>query len=241
MRNPDLTPRQRTFLDKLVEVYREQKAPVHYTDVASRLGVNRFSAYDMLKVLENKGFASSSYAFAAGHAGPGRSLVVFRPTRKATSVPGMVSDTSGGEYRLSEDWHGLRERVLGKLHAALSMNPKDAVNDLLARLPEARSPLAYCTEMIGILLVNMRRVKARAGALSPYRILVTLKTSGLGLEALPGLSMGASLADQDDGSPSLSERLLDHIQRYQTSLSRLNAEARTVLTDFLDEALKAID
>jgi Mn-dependent DtxR family transcriptional regulator len=58
-----LTPRQQAFLDKLFELYREFKQPVHYSIVADKLGVNKFSAYDMLKVLEEKGVAASDYVF----------------------------------------------------------------------------------------------------------------------------------------------------------------------------------
>ena len=67
-----LTPRQQTFLDKLFELYRE-KGPVHYSTVADKLGVNKFSAYDMLKVLEEKGVAASDYVLSDDQAGPGRS------------------------------------------------------------------------------------------------------------------------------------------------------------------------
>jgi energy-coupling factor transport system substrate-specific component len=84
-RTSRLTPRQRAFLDKLFELCREHQGPVHYSAVAEHLGVNRFSAYDMLKVLEKKGLAASSYALAAGHSGPGRSMVVFEPTPQAAT------------------------------------------------------------------------------------------------------------------------------------------------------------
>ena len=241
MASPELTPRQRTFLDKLLELYREENGPVHYTAVAAQLGVNRFSAYDMLRVLEEKGFVSASYALAAGHSGPGRSMVVFAPTPLATTVASPVAAAARGEHRLGEDWQGLRTRVLARLRDARGKNPRDAVADLLARLPEARPPLAFCTEMIGILLLNLRRAKDRAGSLSPSNVLRALKSSGVGLETLPGLSVGATLADQDGSSPSLSERLLGHVHRYQTSLARLSAEARTALTEFLEEALEALD
>ncbi|HSR33115.1 MAG TPA: helix-turn-helix domain-containing protein, partial [Anaerolineae bacterium] len=95
-----LTARQRAFLDKLMELYHEHQGPVHYTDVAQGLGVNRFSAYDMLKVLEEKGFAESSYALRsaesgmAEHAGPGRSMVVFAPTPLAAADSGPGFDES---------------------------------------------------------------------------------------------------------------------------------------------------
>jgi len=62
-----LTPRQQAFLDKLFELYRESNGPIHYTVVAERLGVNKFSAYDMLKLLEKKGVAGSSYVLGHDH------------------------------------------------------------------------------------------------------------------------------------------------------------------------------
>ena len=74
-----LTPRQRTFLEKLRDLYRERRGPVHYSAVAERLGVSKFSAYDMLRVLEKKGVAGSEYLLSTERSGPGRSQVVFFP------------------------------------------------------------------------------------------------------------------------------------------------------------------
>lgn len=235
---PKLTPRQSVFLAKLLELYREHKAPVHYTDVAERLGVNRFSAYDMLKVLEKKGFASSSYALAAGHSGPGRSMIVFAPTPLATTALA----TSPGEVQLGEEWQGIRERVLAKLREAREANHREALNDLLARLPDAKAPLAFCTEMVGILLLNMRRAKARAGGFNPFRALTALgaNTDG-GLETLAGLSVGATLSDDDEASRSITQRLLDNARRYQAHLPKLSEESRLALIQFLEDALEALD
>jgi hypothetical protein len=233
-----LTPRQSAFLDKLLELYREHKGPVHYSDVAARLGVNRFSAYDMLKVLEKKGFATSSYALAAGHSGPGRSMVVFAPTPQASTMlsPKLEID------RLDEDWSNVRERVLRKLQEAQETNYRDALNDLIARLPEAKAPLTFCTQMIGALLLNMERAKARGEELNPFRVLATFRADDhAGLETLAGLSVGATLSADDESSSSITQRLLDQALRYQTSLSRLSEEARTALAQFLEEALDTLD
>jgi hypothetical protein len=237
-RIPKLTARQRAFLDKLQELYREHKAPVHYSDVAKRLGVNRFSAYDMLKVLEKKGFVSSSYALAAGHSGPGRSMVVFSPTARAKSSP----SASPGTTRLSEDWPTVRERVLSKLREAREANYREALSDLLARLPEATAPLDFCTEMVGALLLNMQRAKAHASGLSPFRALAALRSNGsAGLETLAGLSVGATLSEDDEPNASLTQRLLDHAYRYQANLAKLSTEARAALAQFLEDALEALD
>ena len=74
-----LTARQRAFLDKLLELYRERKSPVHYSDVAERLGVNRFSAYDMLKVLEKKGFTLFHLVAQAPNGSTTRRLLSLKP------------------------------------------------------------------------------------------------------------------------------------------------------------------
>jgi hypothetical protein len=228
-----LTSRQRAFLQKLQELCSAQSGPVHYSVVAEEVGVNRFSAYDMLKVLEKKGMATSSYALGPGRSGPGRSMVVFEPTPRAVVVLGLD---------LGEEWQGVRARVLGKLREARETNPRDVLSDLVARLPEVRTPVAFCTEMIGALLLNMQRARARAGALSPFRVLAALRANGsAGLEALAGLSVGVSLNAEDEDSPSLTEHLLDHARRYQATVSKLSEEARSALVEFLEEALEALE
>ena len=232
-----LTARQRIFVEKLLELYREGGGPIHYSELATRLGVNRYSAYDMLKVLEEKGYVVSSYALDAGHSGPGRSMVVFAPSPQAIDLRSVPEDVQP-----DEEWHSLRERVLGRLRQARGANVREALSDLLARLPEATTPLTYCTEMTAALLLNMQRARARAAGLSPFRALAALRSGGAtGLEALAGLSVGATLAAEDETSTSLTQRLLDQARRYQANLERLSEEARSLLVQFLEEALEALD
>jgi len=235
-----LTPRQYAFFTKLQDLYQEHQRPVHYSEVAERLGVSRFSAYDMLRVLEEKGLALSGYALAADHSGPGRSMVVFSPASPAVLGSGGRSDNLGQD--LVEDWPTTRERVLGWLREARNANHREALNDLLDRLPDAQAPLSFCAEMIGALLLNMRRVKARAGMLHPFRALAAILSSGgANLETLAGLSVGATLSADDEFGPSTTQRLLAQMQRYQASLSRLGHEARQVLAQFLEEALQVLE
>jgi DNA-binding MarR family transcriptional regulator len=239
-----LTARQRVFLDKLLELYQEHRGPVHYSDLAERLGVNRFSAYDMLKVLEKKGFASASYSLRSAaltvseHPGPGRSMVVFAPTSQATELLGDVK----GTVQPGEDWQSVREQVLEKLRHAGRANPRQALSDLLARLPEASAPLTFCTEMIGALLLNMKRVRTRAGSLNPFRILATMRTDDAAeLETLAGLSVGITLSEDDEENRTLTQRMVSYVHRYQANLSRLSEDSRAALVRFLEEALEALD
>lgn len=165
-------------------------------------------------------------------------MVVFAPTSQASGALAPGAE----DVRLGEEWHGVRERVLSKLREARDADHREVLNDLLSRLPEAKVPLVFCAEMIGVLLLNMRRAKARAGGLNPLRALTALRANGdAGLETLAGLSVGATLSADDEASPSLTQRLLDHARRYQASLSRLSEDARSALIEFLEEALEALD
>ena len=56
-----LTRRQETFIHRLLDLYRELDGPIHYSLLAERVGVSPFTAYDMLRLLEEKGLVTSEY------------------------------------------------------------------------------------------------------------------------------------------------------------------------------------
>ncbi|MBN1991452.1 MAG: hypothetical protein JW953_02025 [Anaerolineae bacterium] len=226
-----LTPRQQTFLDKLFELYRE-KGPVHYSVVAKDLGVNKFSAYDMLKVLEEKGVAASDYILNDEQAGPGRSQVVFYPTHKAARFLTQLRD----EMR-NNDWQGVKERILHRLEETRQSNPVDALREAISRLPDAKTPLNYCAEMISVLILNVERL--RDHNLRP--ILDTVSTKGqIGLGALAGLSLASTLSNDDADDTSLTDKLLTHTKRFQTQLSEMSDESITKLSAFLNDAMSVM-
>ena len=232
-----LTPRQQAFLDKLFDLYREFGGPVHYSVVAERLGVNKFSAYDMLKLLEEKGVAASSYVLGEEHTGPGRSMVVFYPTHQAAKFLTQLRD----EVLHSDEWDQTRERLLQRLREARESNYADTVKEILARLPDVKTPLVYCTEMIGVLLLNLAYASQKVGELIPFRTLTNLTASGeVGLGTLAGFSLGSLLSNPDE-DPSLVSKLVSHTKEFQTYLGELSEESINRLTTFLQDALKAFD
>ena len=58
---------------------------------------------------------------------------------------------------------------------------------------------------------------------------------------LAGLSVGATLSTEEENGRSLTQRLLENAQHYQTNLGRLSEEARSLLVQFLEDALEALD
>jgi len=227
-----LTPRQRAFLNKLMDLYHEHQGPVHYSIVAEKLGVNKFSAYDMLKLLEKKGMAHSDYILAAEHAGPGRSMIVFYPTQQAASLLPQLT----GDININEEWQQVKERILQRLRETKSANHRELLNEILTRIPERKAPLIYCTEMITALLLNLNRAKEKASDMNPFKALSSLGSTGeVGLGALAGLSLGSTLTEKAD--VSLRDKLLSYTKGYYAHLLSLSEEAKASLSDFLQEAL----
>ena len=224
-----LTPRQQTFLDSLFELYRELKGPVHYSVVAEQLGVNKFSAYDMLKVLEEKGVAASDYVLSSEQAGPGRSQVVFYPTHQAAQFLTQLKE----EMRYNADWQRAKERILKRLQNAQESNPADALREALSNLPDTKAPLNYCAEMVSVLLLNIERMRDKN--ITP--VVENLANRGqLGLAALAGLSLGTSLTETS-GDNTLREKLVAHTQRFQNQLADLSDESVNKLSAFFNDAM----
>lgn len=232
-----LTPRQQAFLDKLFDLYREFGSPVHYSVVAKRLGVNKFSAYDMLKLLEEKGVAASSYVLGDDHTGPGRSMVVFYPTYKATKFLTQLRH----EVLNGDEWYQVRERLLQRLKETKESNYTEAVREILSSLPNVKTPLIYCSEMISVLLLNLAYASQKAGELISYRTLTSLTAGGeVGLGTLAGFSLRSLLSTQDE-DPSLNDKMMRHTKEFQSYLSGLSEDSINRLTSFLQDALKVFD
>ena len=229
-----LTPRQLAFLDKLVELYGQTQEPIHYSVIATELGVNKFSAYDMLCLLTEKGLARSEYVLSSDNPGPGRSLVVFAPTDLGTAnstppKPDMVN---------KEDWLANRQDMLEILNRTEDDSSRDEMQVILARLPDTPSRLTYCAQMITALLMNLSRANLQASipkANLLQSINALIASGEVGLSTLGGFSLGASLNQRIDSS--LLDDLFAHTKRYQSCLLTLSEDSRAILTEFLREAL----
>ena len=231
-----LTSRQRAFLEKLFDVYHSHRQPIHYTTLARALGVANSTSYEMLKLLEQKGYVSSEYRLADGHAGPGRSMVLFRPTMKALRLFRHLAGT-GIKH---EDWDAVKERVLSRLAAEGLPDNEDLLSDLMAAIPESEDPLAYCGRVVAASLVSIRgQVLSRIQGLSLFRDMISEDTANLDiLDMLPGFALGVSCALR--GSSSRLSRLAEYAKRYQSYLRQLDEEARLRLLRFSREVMAAL-
>ena len=82
-----LTGRQRQYLEETISLQAENSGEsIHYSALANRLGVSTISAYNMLRVLEQKGCLRSCYELSG--LGIGRSSVLFEVTSTGRNLAG---------------------------------------------------------------------------------------------------------------------------------------------------------
>jgi len=226
-----LTFRQKAFLDKVLDLYHEMREPLRYSLVADRLGVSKSTAYDMLRLLERKGLVAAEYVLPKETSGPGRSNVVFFPTAQAAEVFSQLTTGISEE----EEWKKVKARVLNGLRQGEAPEYNDLLRDLLAMIPEARSPLVSCAEITTALLISLKEAKYNLAPDSPVGILLSTSSSKLGMGILTGLAAGFMLADKV--SRRFFPRFEQYAERYARSLDQLRPEALETLHNYTQELM----
>lgn len=227
-----LTPRQREFLDRFVDIYREMRKPVHYTLVARKLGVGNVTAYEMLCLLEKRGLVMREYVL---NKGPGRSTVNFYPSRGALAMlQKTVTDT-----RIGQEWYVMRAQTLEALQGAREEDLESLLNQLLRRLPRRSSPLLLMADLVTAVMLAFYLLHRKAQRQDFVKPLRGLGLPGeVGLRALAGLMVGIAMAER--ANRALVEAFLQHAARFNAYLSELNQEARQALTEFTGEVMEAL-
>ena len=137
----------------MIELKREFASPVHYSLLAERLGVSPFTAYDMLCLLEEKGYVTSEYQLPADKCGPGRAERVFYPSEMAQAQHQQIVDLFGGER---PDVEALKTFALEKLRKGETPD-QELTEQMMARLvPTGHGEVRYCTEVITIAALRLR-------------------------------------------------------------------------------------
>jgi len=230
-----LTGRQKSFLSQFLDLYRESREPLHYTDLAQQLGVSKITAYDMLRLLEERGLVQSEYVLRGKGQGAGRSSIVFRPTSQADA---LFAELSGGVADLEEC-----ETAKGHILEALASGEEgyqDLLEEILARLPSRQSPMLYAAEMVTATILSLQQLREDASESSRFDKLRALGLPGeAGLSALGGLAVGLSFVERINRR--LINLLISYTGRYQEILSRLGAENKRRLENFAREVIKIVE
>ena len=204
--------------------------------MARRLGVSKVTAYDMLRLLEERGLVQSEYILRGKGQGAGRSSIVFRPTLQADA---LFAELAGGVGGLRE-WDTVKRRILEALQAGKKEGYQDLLEKILARLPSRQSPMLYATEMITAVTLSLQQLRGEASAPGLFDKLRSLGwPSEAGLSALGGLALGLSFVERVN--QRLIGRLLSCAGRYQEAIASLSVENKQRLASFAGEVTRIIE
>lgn len=229
-----LTGRQKDFLSKFLDLYREADHPLHYVVLADRVGVTKIAAYDMLRLLEEQGLVTSEYVLPEG-GGPGRSSIVFSPTEKATI---LVTQLAGERWDTAE-WDEVKEHILTVLREGKGTDYQSLLEEILLRIPERKSPMLFVAEMLTAAILSLNQLREEAAARGLFENLRALGFPGeLGLNALAGLTLGLTMVEK--ANRRITTLLLSYTQKYQDHLAKLSVDNKKRLSDFAQEVMKIV-
>ena len=125
-----------------------------------------------------------------------------------------VEKATGGK------WDDVKARILTNLSKGKADDYQDILNELLAKIPEPRSSLVRCAEVITALLLHLREAKQELTEPSSVDVLLKAPASKLRMSILSGLILGLSHADQQ--TQWLLGRYQEDAEKYQAALQELN-------------------
>ena len=228
-----LSSRQREFLSNLLDLYREAETAVHYVDVAQALDVRPVTAYEMMRLLEDKGLVRSETVRPQGHRS--RSVVVFSPTERATALlPELTGDTLS-----KQEWERAKAGILQALEAGKDTDHQSLLDELLLRIPERKSPLLFGADMITAIILAFYELRDTAAAKKIFPSLRWFGPPGWAvLYSLAGFSLALSLVEK--ANRRATSRLLSYSQQFREHLDNLTGEDKRRLSDFAHEVLRAV-
>lgn len=231
-----LTQRQEDFIGKLIELYRELPGPIHYSSVANKLGVSDITAYDMMRLLEEKGLVSSQYELANEKSGPGRSKIMFVPTPRAHR---LMEDLAGSD--MGAGWDAIKDRVLERIRGG-GLEDRELTQEVLARMPpEGMGAQRSCIEIMTVIALRLRRTAGRKLLLDYLeKILPNAdKANRANLSLLGGFAMGI-LAQENTDDPEWGFEILEHVRHFQSYVVEMEPKDRHQLAINLLEVFEPL-
>ena len=230
-----LTHRQQQFLGQFLDIYREMEHSVHYVAVAEQLGISKVTAYEMLRLLEEKGLVRAEYQSDPDQHGPGRPTVFFYPTQEANRLLAELADNPAD----IEDWQVVKEQILQQLRHGKAGGYKELLSNLLLRIPEKRSPLIFVTELITAVILMLTTIQDTPEIRA---LLERLHQIGLpqkiNLSVMSGIAMFLSVIER--ANRRYSTILLAQFSRYEDALSQLSEERQRQLGEFTREVVQIL-
>jgi len=243
-----ITTRQKEFLQSLIALYQEKASPIHYSEVAQKMGVSKWTAYDMLQLLRKEGLLEVEYLIPESDnykwGKLGRSTITFFPTKRGYTVsnlPQRKLSTKAAELnKLKKEIMQKFEEIKGKFN----------LKDLFKEALETKSPLIFCACVLLILILLVKKITEGVAEIKLIsQIMPPTATTNtyaeLALIVFTGMCFGVLAKYINQVPTTFGNNNLDeyagYIQTYNQYVSQMDKEEQKSLLDFLKETLDEIN
>jgi len=244
-----ITTRQKEFLKILIDLYKQKASPIHYSEVAQKLGVSKWTAYDMLKLLRKEGFLEVEYLIPESDnykwGKLGRSTITFFPTKKGYSVsnlPERKLSTKVAELnKLKNDIIQKFEEIKGKFN----------LKELFKEALQTKSPLIFCACVLLILILLIKKITEGIAEIKLLSQVIPADATNtyieLALTVFVGMCFGVltkyinNIPKYITGPNNSLDEYAGYIQTYNQYVSQMDKKEQKSLLDFLRETLEEIN
>ena len=244
-----ITTRQKEFLKTLIDLYQEKISPIHYSEVAQKMGVSKWTAYDMLQLLHKEGLLEVEYLIPESDnykwGKLGRSTITFFPTKKGytiSNLPERKLPTKVAEInKLKNDIIQKFEEIKGKFN----------LKDLLKEALQTKSPLIFCACLLLILILLIKKITEGIAEIQLLSQVIPADATNtyieLALTVFVGMCFGVltkyinKIPKYITGPNNSLDEYAGYIQTYNQYVSQMDKKEQKSLLDFLKETLDEIN
>jgi len=243
-----ITNRQKEFLNALIGIYQEKSTPVHYSEVAKKMSVSKWTAYDMLHLLYRKNLLKIEYitseSIKENRPKLGRSMITFAPTKKGFVISKQEQTISS---KIS-DLNKLKDDIIKQFN---ELKGKSNIKDLLKEVLQTKSPFLFCACLLLILILLIKKIAEGVAEIKLISQIIPTNTTntyiGLALVVFVGMCLGIlskyihKIPDLITDSNENLNDYMDYVQIYNQYISQMNEKEQKYLLSFLEDTLKEIN
>ena len=244
-----ITKRQKEFLKILINLYQEKASPIHYSEVAQKIGVSKWTAYDMLQLLSKEGFLEVEYQIPESdhHRWEklGRSTVTFFPTKKGYAISNLSQRNLPIK---TAELNKLKKDIIQKF---VEIKGKFNLKELFKEILQTKSPLIFCACILLILILLIKKITQGIAEIQLLSQVIPPNATNtyieLALTVFVGICFGVltkyinNIPKYVTGPVNNIEEYIGYIQTYNQYVSQMNKEEQKSLLVFLKETLDEIN
>jgi len=244
-----ITKRQKEFLQSLIDLYQDKGSPIHYSEVAKKLGVSKWTAYDMLQLLRREGLLEVEYLIPESDnykwGKLGRSTITFFPTKKGYTISNLPRKKLPTKIA---ELDKLKKNIIQKFE---EIKGKFNLKDLFKEAVQAKSPLIFCACVLLILILLIKKITEGIAEIQLLSQVIPADATNtyieLALTVFVGMCFGVltkyinNIPKYVTGPNNSLDEYAGYIQTYNQYVSQMDKKEQKSLLNFLKDTLNEIN